>query len=389
SLADALPLKPTSNIELAADAAEAVLRNWSVDTDRSLEKQVQLVQTESSRVAIDGQLSPGAEAIDQTESLVLRKRLGRGHIIQPRFDLMNGWLTDWDSYDSFFSGVILGRPPRQYFADSVEELRQGFDGTRKLADGAVNTDVRIASRDLILQNEEGTRSSGSDFDPHHRVDALMGLGAWNDDSDLIRLQRRLLQSQAGIEIPGSDLVLRALALYLVLLVPVNYIVFRLMNRLEYAWFAVPVLAIVGAVYAARQARLDIGFARSNVELALVEIPRDYNRGYVTRMIGVYNSLSSRYDIQFKNPGGVAAPLRNEADPGTDVVPQFKVSFDEGPSLSDFSVLSNRMRYVRCEQMTDLGGGIRMDENGFIINETDHEILDAMLVQKQSDGFKAS
>ncbi|MEM6471461.1 MAG: hypothetical protein AAF802_18000, partial [Planctomycetota bacterium] len=46
-------------------------------------------------------------------------------------------------------------------------------------------------------------------------------------------------------------------------------------------------------------------------------------------------------------------------------------------------------YVRCEQMTDLGGGIRMDENGFIINETDHEILDAMLVQKQSDGFKAS
>ncbi|MEM0927107.1 MAG: hypothetical protein AAGJ83_13780, partial [Planctomycetota bacterium] len=209
-------------------------------------------------------------------------------------------------------------------------------------------------------------------------------GAWNDESDIIRTMRQLLQSQAGIEIPGSDLVLKALALYLLLLVPVNYLVFRLMNRLEYAWFAVPILAILGAAYAARQARLDIGFARSNSEIAMIEIPKDYDRGHLTRMVGVYNSLSSNYEVQFKTSGGIASPLKNEPYPGTDVRPRFRVSFEEGPSLADFAVLSNRMRYVRCEAMTDLGGGIRIDDNGLVINETDHEILDVVLVRNLGD-----
>ncbi|MEO1616722.1 MAG: hypothetical protein AAFV88_12770 [Planctomycetota bacterium] len=387
SLADALPLKPTSNIELSGDAAEGLLRSWSVASDRSVEKQVQLVQSESSRVSIDGRLSKGASSIDQTESLVLRKRLGRGQVIQPRFDLTSNWVTDWESYDSFFSGVILGRPPRQYKPSSIEELDHIFVGTDKAADAAVNTNLRIAARDLLLQSEEKPRLSGSDFDDHHRVDAVTGLGAWADDSDVVSNLRRSIQSEAGIEIPGSDLVLRSLAIYLVLLVPANYLVFRLLNRLEYAWFAVPVLAILGAVFAARQARLDIGFARSNTELSFLEVPKDYPRAHLTRLVGIYNSLSSSYELQFKTLNGIASPLAGEPDPGTTVLPEFRLSFEEGPSLADFSVLSNRMRYAHCEEIVELGGAIRMDEKGYVINETDYELLDVFVVQKEENAFR--
>jgi len=394
ALADLLPLYPTSNIELSSDAAAELMERWSVETDRSLAKQLELIRSESSQIAVDGRLAAGAEAIPDTASLILRHRFGRGHVIQPRFDLTASWLEAWASYDSFINGVILNRPPREYappsnVADPLpEELSLTFTGTNVYTDAAVNSRLRIAARDSILQvTETGGQpiKSGSRFDRFSRVDALTGLTAWNDDSDTITLMRSTLADQAGIEIPGSSMVVRALALYLVVLVPLNYLLFRLLNRLEYAWFAVPVIAVVGAALAARQARLDIGFARSNTELAILEAHSGYGRAHLTRLIGIYNSLSSRYDLQFKTVDGCASPLDNEPDPGTTVPPVFQTSFEEGPSLANFAVPSNRMRYVHTEQMIDLGGAIGLDDSGNLSSESDFELLDAMVVRRTADG----
>ncbi len=418
SLVDLLPLMPTSNIELDGDAAAELLQNWSVKDDRSLSKQVELVTSESSRIALDGQLDRDAKPIDKTASLVLKKRVGRGHVIQPRFDLTDGWLTAWDSYDSFISNVVLNRPPRQYkirdldlgsdvqFDDDDEDASSLYDmsdlslvfaGTKRQADAAVNTQFRLLSRDALLGAEatgtDGDESSttvadlkpNSPFDSHFRIDSVTGVSSWNDDSDALNLLRNTLNEEAGIEIPGSSLVIRSLAIYLLVLVPVNYLIFRLLNRLEYAWFAVPFIAIAGAVLAARQAQLDIGFARAKTELAILEAHSEYPRAHLTRMIGVYNSLSSRYELQFRSVDGIAMPLADEPDPGTSVRPRTKNSFDEGPSLADFAVPSNRMRYVHTEQIVDMGGGFSLDAQNRLTNESELELLDAVVVRKQPDG----
>jgi hypothetical protein len=397
SLADLLPLTPTSNIELDGDAATELLTNWSVPSDRTLTKQIESIRSESSRIAIDGRLDSDAFAIQDTSSLVLARRVGRGHVIQPRFDLTDNWIEAWDSYDSFVNAVILNRPPREFARSSLDEEQEDFSesdlslylaGTKLRADAAVNTQFRILSRDGVLpktdQNEEPSRSN-SPFDRFSRIDAVTGLSAWNDDSDVLTLMRQTLSSEAGIEIPASGLVIRSLALYLIVLVPVNYIVFRLMNRLEYAWFAVPVIAILGAVWAARQARLDIGFARSNTELAVLEAHAGYRRAHLTRLIGIYNSLSSRYELQFPSVDGIAAPLDNEPDPGTEVKPTIRISFEEGPSLADFAVRSNRVRYVHTEEMIDLRGSFSFDGDHTLSSDSPLELLDGVLIRRSASG----
>ncbi|QDV82307.1 hypothetical protein [Planctomycetes bacterium TBK1r] len=401
SLSDVLPLVPTSNIELDGNAAAELLTKNSVATDRSLQKQIELVRSQISHIAVDGRLDPDASAIDKTASLVLERRIGRGTVIQPRFDLTDNWIEAWDSYDSFVNSVILNRPPREYvepsFGDVSQEelaeqgynpteLRLFFQGTTLRSDAAVNSRFRITTRDSLLAGtDDEEKKKNSPFDAFSRVDAVTGISAWNDSSDAITMLQQKLTSEAGIEIPGSALVIRSLAIYLIVLVPINYLVFRLMNRLEYAWFAVPLIAVIGAAFAARQAQLDIGFARSTTELAILEGHAGYPRAHLTRMIGIYNSLSSRYELQFRTVDGIAVPLDNEPDPNTDIRPLIRTSFEEGPSLADFAVNSNRMRYVHSEEMVDLGGAIEFDGDNTLTSEADIEFSDTLVVRKNDQG----
>ncbi len=123
--------------------------------------------------------------------------------------------------------------------------------------------------------------------------------------------------------------------YLLILVPINYLVFRLLGRLEYAWLAVPLIAIGGAVWVARAARLDIGFARSQTEIALLELQPNYQRGHLSRVVAIYNSLSSTYDIEFKTIDGAAAPIWSGSSDSKRSGAVFRTGFAEGPMLSGF------------------------------------------------------
>ena len=391
-LADVLPLRPTGNIELDPDATAALLTGCSVTGDRSLEKQIALVRSQSGRVSIDGTLAPGASAVENTGNLVLDRRVGRGRVVQPRFDLTSDWMQSWESHDSFINSVILLRPRREYVesndADELAMFKQryvDFPDLRAIA--AINSRLRITARDAVLRTNlegESSQKMGGETDRYTFVDAISGVGGWTDRSDTIILCRNILQDESGIEIPDSSLVVRSLGWYLVILVPINYLVFRIMGRLEYAWLAVPVIAIGGAIWVARAARLDIGFARSQMELAVLEMPPEYSRGHLTRIVAIYNSLSSRYDIDFKTIDGAAAPVddyvaANEADDSV-----FRTSFAQGPSLSGLAVGSNKVKLVHAEQMIDIGGGFsRQGDN--LLNGCEHELLDAYVVEKGPEG----
>ncbi|MFK8113238.1 MAG: hypothetical protein AB8B91_13600 [Rubripirellula sp.] len=407
ALADVLPLKPTSNIELDPASGSELLRGWAVKSDASTEKQIALLQSQSGRVAVDGQITDDAVALPDSGKLVLTRRVGNGRVVQPRFDLTSDWLVNWSSFDSFVNSAILSRPRRQFIEDlndgsyspidysdtgtsqmPLNPYRQFYpDWKSSLSDPAMNTHFRISARDAILRvndEENGSSAIASRIDPLAYADSVSGIGGWTDSSDTVSLCRQILRNESGIEIPDSSLVIRSLGYYLLILVPINYLIFRLMGRLEYAWLAVPVIAFGGAIWVARAARLDIGFARSQTELALIELQPDYHRAHLTRVIAVYNSLSSTYDIEFKTIDGAAMPIwTGNNEPTGETI--FKTGFSEGPVLEGLAVGSNQIRMLHTEQVVDVGGPISLNAEGQLVNQTQHELFDAFVIEKSDKG----
>lgn len=407
SVADLLPLRPTGNIELDTDAAEELLVNWQVSGDPSTDKQVSLLKARESRVAVDGVIVDNAEAIDNSGNLMLTRRAGSGRVIQSRFDLMSDWLTSWKSYDSFVNSVLLLRPPRKVTsvenADGSETTnRQTYVlpyGFSEFAEPTMNTRFRIASRDAVLPIESNATITSktdqpavdqpatainSSYDAYTKVDTIAGIGGWSDRSDVLRLCRQTLREESGIEIPDSTLVFRSLGFYLCILIPLNYLIFRVLGKLEYAWLAVPIIAIGGAIWVAREARLDIGFARSQAEMGILEVQAGCDRAHLTRVMAIYNSLSSTYDIAFDSPGAAALPIQqgNELSPISAV---FKTGYAEGPILSGMVVGSNQVRMVHAEQMFSLGGSLSLEGNSNLVNGTNRELFDAVVIRKDIDG----
>ena len=400
TIADLLPLKPTGNIELDFDAAEELLVNWQVPGDPSTEQQLALLKGRESRVAVDGVLAENAEAIDSSGQLLLSKRAGSGRVVQSRCDLMSDWLTSWKSYDSLVNSALLLRPPRRLIpvdkadgsgiTNSQTYIMPG--GETAFADPTMNSRFRLASRDAILpalvasplEESNVITPLATSFDPRYdrfsRIDNAAGISGWSDNSDVIRACRETLREEAGIEIPDSSLVFRSLGYYLFILIPLNYLVFRLLGKLEYAWLAVPVIAMGGAVWVAREARLDIGFARSQTELSLLETQAGCDRAHLTRVTAIYNSLSSTYDIAFDSPGAIALPVQ-VADDTPANPPVFRMGDAEGPILSGMVVGSNQVRMLHAEQMFSLGGAISIDGNDMLNNGSNQELYDAVVIRK--------
>src|SRR5262249_51652247 len=122
-----------------------------------------------------------------------------------------------------------------------------------------------------------------------------GIAGWNDDSATAEVARNSLREAAGIVIPKADFVMEVLVLYLIVLVPINWILFRSVGHVEWAWIATPIIAVGGMAAVVKVAQLDIGFARSQTELALLEVQGGYPRGHLTRYTALYTSLSTTYD----------------------------------------------------------------------------------------------
>ena len=72
-------------------------------------------------------------------------------------------------------------------------------------------------------------------------------------------------------------MVKVLLAYLVVLVPLNWALFWLLGRVEWAWIAAPLIAVACAVAVVWLAQLDIGFARAHTGIAVVELQSGYPR----------------------------------------------------------------------------------------------------------------
>ena len=389
SLDSILPISPTSNVELDPQHGQALLETWTVPTDSSTKAQIALLKSQSGRVAVDGKANPGSVMIEGTGTLIAQSHQGRGRVVQSRFDLLSDWVVNWESYDSFFNGVVLARPAREHVELNGQRTQRHISTQMTAGTPAMNTRLRLASRDAILRvdtqpNSKTKTTENSQTNPTvTSVHPISGIAGWNDQSDAVSISRQVLRSESGIEIPSSDLVVRSLGYYLFVLVVLNFIVFRLAGRLEYAWLAVPLISIFGAIWVARVARLDIGFARSQMEVAILETHPNHHRGHLSRVISIYNSLSSTYDLEFNSLDAAASPFATDLTSESSQL-VFETDFSDGPTLRGLSVGSNQTRFVRAEQIVELDGEIYRDGDS-LVNESRFELLDAYAIQKNEKG----
>lgn len=334
---------------------------------------------------------PEGQFVADTGQLVAERQVGRGRIVATAFRLSERDLWNWPSFDSFFNGAILRRPPRKF------EVQLGrlewADGSHPL-DPAIASNVRYFTRDATDEPAEKRIPVALPADPNNpfmqpaapgrvagavtaaipggqyalendisqEVDAAKtqsGVAAWNDFSSPSMAARMTLREAAGISVPKRSFVIWMLGAYLVAIVPVNWLVFRLLGRVEWAWIAVPVLSIGWGVAVVYLAQLDIGFARSETEVAVLELQGGFPRAHLTRYTALYSSLSTSYDVEFDDTTALAQPFSPDSMVIADqTVSTVTLRSGSHRQLDDYPVSSNSTGMVHSEQMVDVGGALR-------------------------------
>ena len=335
------------------------------------------------------------------EPLVVEQRVGRGRVVVSAFRLSQRELRNWPSFDAFFNGCLLRRAPRKFGFSKDDQVEVSWlDGGRATHDPRFVSRVRYFSRDAVappdmFKDEFQGRNVrqvavepppvqqqpvGLPFTPglpdSEDLPEGSGVAGWSDFSAASNLAYHALREAAGIVVPDASFVVRILGIYILVLVPLNWLVFRLIGRVELAWAAAPFIAIGCAIAVVYLAQLDIGFARSKTELAVLEVQGDYSRAHLTRYLALYSSLGTSYDLRFDDPTAVALPFATGQKmllgQGRTTV-EFRRARKGGSededlaasmvNLEGLEISSNTTGMVHSEEMIGIDGGLKWEHLG--------------------------
>lgn len=356
----------------------------------------------------------GAQPLPSTGGLFVERQVGRGRVVVSAMQLAERDFINWRSgYESFVNACLLRRPRREYrkgfFGDTTLAWADKDLGDRRL-DARLTTNLRYFARDLgvdtayqfeivtdpaapnAVSYPRGYQPGAGQLQPpreYRPPAAAGGIGSWNDFSATAGAARQALREAAGVEVPGADFVLISLAAYLLALVPLNWLVFHTIRRVEWAWIAAPIIAIVGTFIIVHRAQLDIGFIRAQTEIGLLEQQPDHSRAHLTRFTALYTSLSTTYDLDYDNITTLAAPFSTGADYRLMSGQSFlNVDFQRADNvrLIGLPVSSNSTSMVHSEQMFPLDGAIRLGKSTArgseqIENHTQFDLHSAALVRR--------
>ncbi len=428
-LDDYLPATATESVKLKSVAFKNMSDSWTVYEQKKQQKQPMKVSDERPLLGVD--LAPHEDSVVLIESgdnepkpMVVERRIGRGRIVVTAFNLSDEPIVNWGTtrgnFDNFFNAVLLRRPSREYGVSDETLMPQldflGYGSRRK--DPRLLTTLRYFSRDMgrirPVQNQQRPQgyipnnlpyggaidvNTPPPDDPNLTVrdtwhyggfesDPYSGVGGWNDSGGAAAAARTSLNEAAGISVPESSFVLRALLVYIVVLVPINWGFFWLIGRVEWAWVAAPLIAIAGAMGVIHYAQLDIGFARSRTEIAVLEMYGGHQRGHLTRYTALYTSLSTFYDFEFADKSAVAQPFSPHNRPSRDSSVS-TVSFrrEKNVSFKGFKVQSNDIGHVHSEQMYAMGGALKLtggETQGFQVDNTTQLGLQGVGIIRRTD-----
>lgn len=423
-----LPVVRADSVELETDDFAELSATWRT-RDLGKLKHFDPIEIVGSPLAgLKWQLSDRGSWLPGSGELVAESSVGRGRIVMTGFSLREPRVTNWPYYSSFFSTGLLRRWPRSFQKDdSSNELRMVWAAPFESDnfDPRMHSNLRILSRDLPKSarlisafNAEGQKisippqelqpMSSRDASPEVDLDVeafakvnaegdayepkgWAGAAAWSDYQGLSDQAVDALRAAAGIELPSRSTIVRLLAGYLLCLIPLNYLAFRLLGRLELAWVVAPILALVGVVVVTKVAQLDIGFARRTTDIGILELHEGHPRGHLTQYIALYTSLSTNYSIEFPEFDSVALPmvdLRRDQRRGQSASRVLRTNYGraEGVVLEPLTVYSNSTEMIHAEQMVELSLPIqwlRSEENGcdLLVNSRDFALDSVLLLQR--------
>ncbi len=347
---------------------------------------------------------PEARFVPGTGKLLAERSVGRGRIVASAFGLSNPDLLAWPSYDSFFNACLLRRP-RRVFYDSPDAMGPSVTWARpdgrpnrsRQLDPGMTCKLRYFSRDTGYKHSVSTGTGGGYYPGGGQPLEVVSesVGSWSDFNSVATGARHALQRAAQIEIPEGSFVAWVVSGYLLVLVPLNWLAFRLIGRVEWAWVAAPVVAVACTAIVIRMAQLDIGFARSRTEVATLELHADYPRAHVARYTVMYSSLTTKYRIGSEDPGAQLQPF-----PTVDKPENFKLQVGEGLTklrylfgkdawLEGLRISSNSTGYAHAEQMVDTGGPILLKnasgQSLQVVNRTNLTVAGASVLRMTESG----
>ncbi|MBN2328098.1 MAG: hypothetical protein JXR73_13180 [Candidatus Omnitrophica bacterium] len=179
------------------------------------------------------------------------------------------------------------------------------------------------------------------------------------DDVIARFLRVIIQA----ELPGTWFIALYLGCYILLVVPINYIVFRMLGRLEWAWFTVPIWAVIfayGAYY--------IGALRQQGQVAvnqisIVEARPSASAAQATTYNSIYSPVRNWYSISFQNPVAFPQLLQTSTPRRTESLSEESLNIqftNQGAQVDDFIIYHWSQRSLKTQHEVKIGGGVDID-----------------------------
>ncbi len=339
--------------------------------------------------------------------LGVEQRVGRGRVTLLAFNPTDPAIVSWAGFDTFVRRVILRRPEESRLSRAAWD-GTGF-GTPRFGPlpGPDLSWVRYVGRDLggslerpqPVEDESDSLPTAPQVTPaptYQPPEAKelkvpeVAVADWNDASLLPRSSRKLLENASGIKIPQASFVLKVILAYILLLVPLNWLICRyVFHRRELAWLVVPMLSMAFAVGVERAAAYDLGYDTACDEIDVLEAHGDYPRVLVSRFASLYSSGRTRFSVTYPDePTALALPLDDGRSlRGEDVSTSTFQSYPV-PGLFGYLVQPRSLAFFRAEQMSTLDGSFSLATDGGarrVVNGSGLTLRDAVVVDLSGPG----
>jgi len=169
-----------------------------------------------------------------------------------------------------------------------------------------------------------------------------------------------LKKNATRSIPARSSIVAFLAIYLLVLVPLTYTVFRGWQKVELAWVAIPVIAVAFAYGAWSVAFANIEKSLSITDISVIRMAQDGDGSAFTMSL-LHNPSYQRYDLNFTDPRFTPLYLRANMFPGYQEDNIYHHAYQEdaerGISLLDQHIAFDTTRLFESSGVVRVGDGL--------------------------------
>jgi hypothetical protein len=233
------------------------------------------------------------------------------------------------------------------------------------------TALAFSLKSPLLQAVASTRRNASGTGKanlekwHWQVQSLLfaetEFNSWVTNQEMKTAAARYLDSSATRRLPSRLTIASGLLIYMLVLVPLTYFLFRGWDRLEWAWLAMPGIAVVfgAGIYVLAFSRLEGNL--SVTEISFSKMDPSGKAGTLAVSL-LHNPSYDEYDLSFANPATLVTHLRIDALPNSDEDRGFEMNYlQKGESflIEKFHIDFNSRRLLEYAAPVKFGEGARV------------------------------